>query len=278
MTGHWLRAVVVALLATLGLGQAAAQSCPAPSSISDIQARLDAAEAGYSGLDVAGYTQAMDEAAIMLPCLDEPVTTELVARYHRLQGLRLFVEKARDQAVLAFAAARALDPQYEFPDELVPPGHALRTDYVAADPQSVHLRRVPEPVEGEIAFDTLAGTREPLDRPVLVQVFDGEGHVVATRYVLPGDPLPPYEGIPVRYWYKQPRTWIAAGSGLALAASAGFYLAARSSRTKFDELDSERTLDELETLRRSTNTSFIVSGATAGLAALGVTAVVAIHW
>lgn len=258
--------VLVALLSLTAPARAA--ECARRPPAAEIAGALDAAEAAYGALDVDAYARAMDEAALALPCLGEPVAPALAARYHRMQGLRLFLEKDREAAVATFGAARALEPDYAFPEALVPAGHPVRADYAAMDVAARRDERVPEPLEGELRFDGTAGTMRPADRPTVVQLLAPTGDVTASAWVRAGDPLPAYAGkpLPDPDRRRAARIAVGAGAGAAALGSVALYAVGAGAAARFAEDDPNASLDELDALRAQAN------GAVAGSAVLGLLA------
>lgn len=266
--------MIALLLLLAGTADAAcARRVPVPEWV----AQMEAAEAAYAGLDVDGYGNAMDEAALVLPCLDAPVEPAQAARWHRLQGLRLFLARDRDRAVRAFGAARALDPGYTFPEVLIPAGHPARSDYATMDVSAPRDERVPEPFEGELRFDGTAGVMRPADRPTVAQRLDGGGTVAATAWLEPGEPLFPYEGRPVPAPRRfDPRFAVGAGAGAAAIGSGVLYLAAARDAARFDTYDANRSQGELDELRGRANGQVIASTALGALALAGVATLVVV--
>ena len=185
-----------ALLLTAAVTQVHAQDCAATGSVAMVAERLAASEAAFTELDVETFGLAADQAALLLPCVEDAVTPDLAAWSHRVFGLRLVLEGRQEEATLPFAAARALEPEYSFPETLIPAGHQVRSIYASFDLDTGTFETLPEPLVGHLTFDGSQGIVRPMAWPTLVQVFDAAGTPTATRYLFPGDAMPAYEAVP----------------------------------------------------------------------------------
>lgn len=242
------------------VSSASAADCLSKSTVEQITAKFDAAEKAYADFEVDLFASSLDEVAIMLPCFDAPMTPELAARYHRMRGLRLFIERDSARAQQAFAAARAIDPAYEFPTTLIPPTHSIRTQYSAIDVANPAKSPAPTPVEGHLSFDGTQTLDRPTDWPTIVQVYNGGSELQATAYVFPTDPLPAYKAIapvvskavavrkPV-----SPKVIFAIGAGAAAVGAGVLYVMAESSEREFFAYDESYTTSDLEAMQANTN-------------------------
>lgn len=270
--------MIALALVGLALAGTSDKACPAPVTAAELQQSLQEAETAYSRLDVEAFSDAMDQASFQVPCLAEAVDTGLVARVHRMEGLRQYVALSEERAVQAFAAARAADPTYVIPTWLVPDGHELRQLYGQMPLQNGEIEEVPAPLAGGLRFDGQAASARPARWPTLVQVLDPDGRTVASAYLFPGDALPPYLAAPSAErpasspGARAPRL-VLLGSSVALAVGAGvtWGLAGAAERS-FDDPHPEWGLAELEAQRAQTNT-LATGSALLGLAALGTGAV-----
>lgn len=275
----------IALASLLLLSPSTARAaCPEAVDAARFDAQLALADARFAAMDGDVFAAAMDEASFMVPCLGEGIGPDLASRYHRLQGLRLFMSRNEERAMQAFGAARAADRKAELSLELVPEGHAIRDLWAAADPSGPSIR-VPPPVSGTLGFDGLPSDRRPQSRPTLVQVISGEGRALASAWIEPGDPLPPYEArpLPLVAEERRPmglRTPLLIGGGAAALVSGVLYGVAASQAASFDApTPPGATLDDLRGAQRSTNRLVVGSAVAGGLSAATVaTAVVAGRW
>ena len=291
---------------------AARAECPEPVDPTRLEERLAAAEVRYAALEGERFAAEMDETALLVPCLDGLVPPELAARYHRLQGLRLYASRSEERARQAFAAARAAAPEIELPEALVPPGHALRELWAIALPDGPTAAIAP-PASGGVVFDGRPGERRPEAHPALVQLVDAGGAVLASAWLEPSDPMIPYE--PVRWWGARgapprpaqrsdpavgranttrpterwgdrgapPRpgnTALLVGGGAAAVVGGALYGIAAARAAAFEgPKPPDYGVDDLRAYRRATNTLVVGSGVAGGLAVATVgVALIAGRW
>lgn len=182
------------LTATL---QTALAGCESPTSNASLHTALDRALEAYEGLDVEGFQQSTTDATNQIPCLSETLTPAIAARFHRFRGLRAFVERDEAMAELSFAAARALQPAFAFPESLVPAGNPVLDRYGAIDLTPLARTPVPPAATGRVWLDGGSGPRlEGL--PVIFQYEGPDGTVSTSALLAPGAALPryPLEGPP----------------------------------------------------------------------------------
>lgn len=273
-------------------------ACPATSA--DLTSSLEAAEAAFGDMDTAGFLTATNRATAEANCLTESVPRSLIARLHRVEGLRAFVDKDADRAARAFASARAIEPAYTFPEALVPAEHPVRTQYTAVDPAAGGVTTAATPTSGYLTFDGRNTISRPTERPSLAQLVADDGAVSQSRYLWPEDTLFTYPGsasvaastggtsggatstgssasTATKAERKGPNVPLAIAGGAALLASGATFLVANGAHSAYYADDVAP--GDLEGLRSKTNTFVIVSAGT-GVAAvgLGIGAVVAGHW
>lgn len=241
---------------------AAGQDCLRPVGTDEFLVTLDQAEAAFVDLEEDRFLDGMQRASLLLPCLDDGLPEVTAARYHRAQGLLLYTTDREELALEAFRAARALDPDYRFPEAMFPEGHALRAAYDAL-PTEDPTWAPPRPRDGRLAFDGRDG-RRPTDRPTLFQHLDDGGAALSTRYVRPSEPLPPYPATP-----RRRQRLLAVGAG-ALATGAALYGGAWAARSSFYGAE-DPTLADLQRQRAITNGLWGGSLAASTLGALTVT-------
>lgn len=170
----------------------AAGACQAVSAAS-LEDRLSAAEQAILLLDIGAFVTATDQLRESVTCVDDVLSPDLVARLHRVEGFRRFGDRDPD-AVYAFAAARAVEPDWELPEELAPIGSPLRTNVFAVEPSGAH-EKVPEPAAGELWIDGRPSRERPEGRPAVVQLVEGS-FPRWTVYREADEPLPTYEIAP----------------------------------------------------------------------------------
>lgn len=177
--------------AFLLVATALAADCLAPAGLDELDVALEHAELGYADLDSAAFQQGLDEVALIVPCLDALVSLELAARLHRLSGLSAYGQGEQEEALGAFAAARAADPAYRFPYDLVPPGHALHGLFETAMLADADAEPMPEPLGVALYLDGVPASGRQPDRPTIFQVVD-DGAVVTSAWLAMGRELPEY--------------------------------------------------------------------------------------
>lgn len=246
-----------ALLASLGF---AAADCTFRTSRDELGVALTAAEAAYVTLDVAEFQRATTDVDFVVPCLDALVSTDLAASLHRIRGLGRFADGDPDGALVALRAARVLQPDYVFPEEVLPPGFELRTLYEELDPTPGEGRKLPKPRGGSLVFDGRDGRFRPDDTDALYQRTDRGGTVVETRVLAPSDPTPSYPGV------RKRQTAFLASAGVTAVGAGVLYGLAWSSRGTLDDLDASWTEDDLLAVQRRTNSLFGASIAVGALA------------
>jgi hypothetical protein len=245
------------------LTQLAVAACLKPSSVTEIDARLDEAERAWAGLEPEAFSTAIDDAVLLLPCLAEVAPPTFAARYHRLLALRTWGTGDVERASWSMLAARTLDPTYAFPDEVLAPDHELRKAYETITPALGPTRRPARPRGGSMTFDGL-GPDEPLDRTTIAQLTDANGQL-QTRLLRPGDPLPPYIPVP------RTRNAVLAGSSVFLATGLAFYGAAWATHDDFYAGTPDQRVRDLERIasRSQVFTGLAVTGIALGAAGVG---------
>jgi hypothetical protein len=263
-----------------------AGACPASSA--DVVEALDDAERAFAALDLAAFRLATEAATAEVGCIEETLPRAMIARLHRMIGLRAFVDDDAVGASAAFASARAIEPMYKFPEALVPAGHPVRGRYEQQDPASGGEAPVPAPADGQIEVDGRPGAGLPRTRPSVAQWVRADGSVPESAYLRPGDalfdypagPSSPGTEAPAPVQAKRPAPVsvpMAIGAGVLLAAAGGSYALAAGARS--DYLGDDARLDDLDPLRRRTNSMFIGSvGLGSAGVALGLGAVVVGKW
>ncbi|MCO4747428.1 MAG: hypothetical protein KC912_21690 [Proteobacteria bacterium] len=276
------------IFAALMFPSGAWAACEAPATTLDLQQDLDASELAFSKLDLEAFTAATDSARAAIPCLNETLPRAVVAQIHRFEGLRAFADSDPEAASLAFAAARAIQPAYVFPETLVPVGNPVRDLYTALDVSTPETVATAKPASGHLAFDGRVSEQRSKHWPTLFQRFDDAGAPVDTAYLWAADALPAYEVFvapvvaepapveptPVAHGTepvveppkKKKVPVLAITAGGSAAAAAVFYGLAAQQRAKFLDEDTEQAkLDGLY----GRNHAFVVVSGVAGAAALG---------
>lgn len=235
----------------------AADGCPLPRRAEELDAALAVVEGAW-GEDEAAFLDAVGRARGVLACVAEPVPPAVAARMHRAEGLAAFLGRDAEASARAFAAARALDPEYRFPETMVPPNNPLETTFGLL-PAGAATARVPAPAGGRtLWFDGTATRARPEDRPTVFQVQDADG-AVRTSAWLPTDAPLPYrargEGL---------RLPLLIGAGVAAAGAGALYALAADAHGDYEGSASP---DDADANRARVN---VLVGASAGAGAVAV--------
>lgn len=236
--------------------------CGAPVRLDELASALEQAEAAYIDLDEVGFRDKVNElAGILLPCAKDAFPPTLASRHHRLMALHLLMVGDEPGALSAIEAAKIGDPEFMFPDDLLPPTHPLRAHYEAYVPHP-KTRNVPEPRVGSIAFDGQHTRRRSKIHPTVAQLFDEQGLAQSTTYLGARETLPPYRAIPRR------RNTLILGGASALVVSATMYGLAWAQRGDLFSSASDQALTakHLDSKRARTNGLTLASGAFLGIA------------
>lgn len=195
--GRWDFGETMTIRTLAGLGLLApafafAAPCPTATTMVELDDTLSEAEAAYRSVNLDRFNLALDSAVLLLPCLGETLTPGVSAHFHRMQGLGAVIKRKSEAASESFTAAKAADPTYEWPDDLIPPGHVIRTTYNAADPDASKFAVPAPPLDGALLFDGSPSDKHPTSRPTLFQITDANGAVQQTALVRTGVKLPAY--------------------------------------------------------------------------------------
>jgi len=251
--------------------------CEASTTVVDIQARLAQAESALAALDAQAFRSHVDGTGLLLPCLGELVSPRLAANLHRLVGVRAFGD--RDPiAERAFAAARHIEPNYQFSLSLIPDGNPVRDAYDQVEFNKRSTLPVDRPRVGQILVDGSPAEQRPLSWPALVQWVDDDQTVQFSDYILPGQPLPDYPRWEVQQEQgRAPVGLLATSVGLGVV-SASLYGVALAEQARYkDTVNDPLPTDQLDGLRRSTN-GLVLASALGATAALGTGVAVIVAW
>jgi len=253
---------MLAVLTSLLTGGAYAVECGDPVSPAELEEVLVAAESEYIDLNEAGFRDRVNEAAgLFLPCISDRLDAKTVAHHHRVMSLHLLMVGDEAGSLKAVESAKIADPEYQFPDEILPANHPIRAHYDAYVPE-FSGRTVPEPRVGSISFDGTNSRSRPKLHPTIAQLFDEQGLAQTTTYLAPRESLPPYRAVPRR------RNTLIISSGSALVLSGAMYSMAWAQRGNLfsSASDLSTSVDTLNAKRSRTNGYTIASTAFLGIA------------
>jgi len=211
------------ILSLFALSVAHAIDCEKPSTLLDFQHAATRGETAFAGMDIEGLVAARDLAASHLECVQEPVTPEVAAAFHRLMAIVAFTEQDLDAVLAEFHAARRLQPGYQIPEEVAPQGHPLIRLYEdSVSAAEGDLSPVNPPVGGWVSVDGVRGAPVPTGISTIVQAFESDQTLVETVWYLPGEELPSWGPDPA---LASAGTSQGLGRGLKLGATGASLLA-----------------------------------------------------
>lgn len=253
---------------------------------SDLAPPMVDAENAVADMEEADVERAAVALEARIGCLTERLSPEAVAGVHRLLGYRAFVRGDRANASAAFGAARATDPAWQMPDDLAPPGTALREVFTTA-PLDTATEGILVPPGTVLWVDAVKTNERSVDRPAFVQLLSLDGKVLGSHWLLETDPAPDWSALASTVALpavlpqgkpQQARSAVAwwVGGAAALALGAGSYAWAVDDHRRYVALDSGLNEADLAGLRTSANTKVGVAG---GLGVIGIgLGVVAWRW
>lgn len=175
----------------LATAPASAGECAQASTLLDFQHAASQGEQAFGSMDIDGLVAARDEAAGHLECVGDTVTPDVAAAFHRLMAIVAFTEQDRERVLAEFHAARRLNPGYQIPEDVAPPGHPLIQLYDESMSAGVgELLPVNPPVNGWVTVDGIRGAPVPSGISTIVQAFESDQTLVATVWHRPGEELP----------------------------------------------------------------------------------------
>lgn len=250
---------------------AAAHAACVPQSIADLRIALEGAESAW-GVDAEGFTRSVGAADAILPCLAAVVDPPTAARLHRVRGLVAYANRDTAGATARFAASRSIEPDYVFPDAMVPPGNPVRAIYETATP-SLASAVVAVPEKGRTYFDGAETFRRPTAAPTVFQLVEGD-RAKTTDWLDVGEPLPKY-----RVRGAGTRVPLLIATGAAAAAGGVLYGLAVAERKTWDETTQFADETELNAQADLVNgLGYGAIGAGALAVGLGATAFIVGRW
>ena len=187
-----VRALVLlaALAATAGVGAGPARAA-CPSTGATLLQTAAQATAGYQARDAAQVEASVASLRQDLLCAGTVLDPAQAAAVHRAMALQSFLAGNIDGTRTAFQAARAADPAYVLPVDLVPDGHPLRVAFDEAKSASAPRTEPLGQRTGQRTWiDGRQGQARPLDRPAIIQADQVSGQMVGSVYLYPDEPLP----------------------------------------------------------------------------------------
>ncbi|MFT5587792.1 MAG: hypothetical protein ACI9VR_005405 [Cognaticolwellia sp.] len=261
MTGPFLLALAIT-------DTADAQECAgavAPQALADAAIQ---GEQSFSDLNLEGLNAAATQAEADLPCVQEPLSLETAAAYHRLMGLSAFANGDRERVIYEFSAARVSEPGYSMPETLAPEGHPLQAAYTESLQLDGGQAETPVPPIG--GYVMVAGVRDgqrKVARPTIVQVYQADGAWFETQYLAPGQAMPVWGPPPQEPQLAESR-WRkrAIVAGVSAVAAGSLYGVAAVSGRRFDGESSQSELQQAY----ATNRASVAGASVSAVAAIGL--------
>ncbi len=266
-------------------------ACQALTLGSHVDQAAEQARLAFAATRVEEFKLATHELGALVPCLMEPVSPATAAEVHRMLGLRAFVDREPARSRQAFAAARALEPDFTWPEDLIPWGHPLLGEYQLNQVEGADFETLLPPEAGWVYVDGRPSEPRPSEWPAIIQVSDVEGAIQISSYVWPDQAVPDYPhasgaasdlvlapssgesddlavtvGAATTTVRRGPNTVLLAAAGTcAVAAGVLYGMSARSASTYWDPATS---YDQLDAARARTN-GLVAASAGLGAVALG---------
>jgi len=179
--------------------QVAKAVCETPTHVSQLGDAGRTAEQAFAAMDAeALLTQASLARTQVLPCVEETLTKQDAAAFHRLMAMEAFINGDEGRTVRELHASLLLQPGYTFPEDVAGEGHPLLTLYEEANELDDGVGEKIYPPPG--GYVLLGGVRNAARwslTPVIIQVFtviDSVETLRETRYVQPGEATPNWSG------------------------------------------------------------------------------------
>ncbi|MES2638498.1 MAG: hypothetical protein V4850_03425 [Myxococcota bacterium] len=257
---------------------------------------VGSADLNVTKMDTEGFFAARDTLLRRLECVNEPLSGPAVGAVHRVMATAAFLQKEDSRIAPALAGLLSADPGYQLSLALYPAGHPIRdllshAGLLAREPSSRALVTLDS---GWLEVDGLAHTAAPAGRATVIQQVDGQGAVVETRYVWPGDDLGAWaapstlsakapvqrttRALPSAAPARRPaRVPMIALTAASIVTTGVLYGVAANSVATFRDEDNGLSDAELTALRDTTN-GLTVGWAVAGVASLGLGVGLAFAW
>ncbi len=176
-----MTSLIILMIASAHAGDCANTTA---SSNADLSSVIAAGMHAFSEMEDALLTSALADAPTFLACLGEPIEPRVAAAYFRLQAIEAFMADDLWLARRTFLAAHRLDPAFELPTSIVPPGHALREPWNSSLLLEIPNGQRVDSAEGDAYVDgSSVGLHAP-NLPMILQVVV-EGEITGTQYIPP---------------------------------------------------------------------------------------------
>ena len=183
-----------------------------------------AVEIAFVEVNDDAFAEAASSLRAALPCATEPFDPDTVLWVHRAWALMRFVDGDRSASQRSFVAIRRLDPSWQPPNTLIPPGHPLTPLWDGARPMGGTVPVELAPAGGWLV-DGVASGVVPSDSAFVLQGLDGRGDVVLSGYYTSVSEIPLTSmqalAAPPRSSERRRRAHVIGSVGSAVALVAG---------------------------------------------------------
>lgn len=250
--------------------------------MADLTRVISGGESAFVAMDKTAMQARQDDMVLVVSCLVEPIGSPEAARAHRLIALLAFIQKDRQRVLDEFAVSLSLESHYLLPEGIVPIDHPITTLYEQAKVRVIasETQTVQAPVGGWSTVDGIRTNERHSSVSSIIQIMDGRGTVVDSRFVQPLQLLPTLDlsqynidltrPAPQSIFKSKPTPWLIA-TGIGLLASGGLYAAGMIEKDRFNDTEHSVADSELVELRDTTNVlGYAWVGATTLTLATGV--------
>jgi len=262
--------------------------CPAPITGEQLAASVDRAQGAFAAMDLTSFTVEARKVTDDLGCVRVYLTGPDAAGVHRIRALNAYIQQRPDEVLAAFRSALAADPDAGLSEEIAPQGNLLRDLFnqarAATDPPP---KTVDVPPKAVLGVDGQTTRGLPADRPAVVQLGTSDLLIFWTGILEPGDALPEwrtvgYEPPPLETRpesrrsppkestrARKPSVPLLVAAGSAALISGTLYSVALANKAAYKNTDNPnmQSTDDLQGLRRQTNT---LAGTSIGLGTVAV--------
>lgn len=258
---------------------AAPAGCDKSTTHAELSAALTSSESAMATMDLPTFLSASASARTALRCMSNTATPPEAARVARMEGLSAFIAKDIPAAERAFAAARAIEPTYTWPEGVAPEGGPLALSYSALPTTGATRNNVEVPTGLDLWVDGERVASRPASWPAIVQVTADGSTPLSSDWLRADAPVPFPAGS--RVANKSKKVSVATvpllvGAGASLLGAAATYGGAAAVHADYMSSTDYR---EMETLKGTNQTLVYTSGGLAGLALIsGVFGAVSLSW
>lgn len=196
-----------------------------------LELSVNQAERSFAVSNTTALDQALKDARKALPCVKDPLSTEQVARMHRVEALSAFLRGNEDRSLELLRAAVHADPWLRTEgvfgerDDL----EAMLVSAEESDPS--RTADIDWPQTGHVLVDGTSANRAPVEHPWIWQQIDADGQVAGTAWVETGGSPPTLTG---QRSSGKGTGLVLAGLGSGVVAGA-LYGVAWTQRTRYDQ-------------------------------------------